>query len=74
MPVLAIGGATSGGPLAEQMLLEVAENVTEWSCWERPPGFRQRLPELLSAALLEFLAGADRQVVESRQNTTIARR
>ena len=23
--------------------LEVAENVTEWSCRDRPPGFRQRL-------------------------------
>jgi pimeloyl-ACP methyl ester carboxylesterase len=74
VPVLAVGGATSGGPLVEQMMLEVAENVTGMVVPGAAHWIPEETPELLSAALLEFLAGADRQVVGSGQNTAMAPR
>lgn len=74
VPVLAIGGATSGGPLVEQMMLEVAEDVTGMVVSGAAHWIPEETPGLFSAALLEFLAGADRKVVGGGQNTTMSPR
>jgi pimeloyl-ACP methyl ester carboxylesterase len=71
VPVLALGGATSGGALVEQMMLEVAENVTGMVVPGAAHWIPEEAPEVFSAAMLEFLAGADREVVGSAQNATV---
>jgi pimeloyl-ACP methyl ester carboxylesterase len=60
VPVLAVGGATStSGPLVEEMMREVAENVAGL----RVPGTAHWVPEenpqVLVHAVLEFAAAAD---------------
>ena len=53
------------------MMLEVAENVTGMVVPGAAHWIPEETPELFSAALLEFLAGADRQVAGSGQTTTV---
>jgi pimeloyl-ACP methyl ester carboxylesterase len=57
MPVLAVGGATStSGPLVEEMMLEVAEDVTAARVPRTGHWIAEENPTAFTAALLEFIA------------------
>jgi pimeloyl-ACP methyl ester carboxylesterase len=57
MPVLAVGGATStSGPLVEEMMREVAADVTSTRIPETAHWIPEENPTVFTAALLEFIA------------------
>jgi pimeloyl-ACP methyl ester carboxylesterase len=59
VPVLAVGGATStSGPLVEEMMREVAENVTAVRVPQCAHWIPEENPTALTAALLEFFEPA----------------
>lgn len=59
VPVMAIGGATStSGPLVEEMMHEVAENVTGVRIGDSAHWIAEENPAEFTIALLEFLARA----------------
>ena len=56
IPVLAVGGATStSGPLVEEMMREIAENVTGVRVPRTAHWIPEENPEALTDALLEFV-------------------
>jgi pimeloyl-ACP methyl ester carboxylesterase len=59
IPVLAVGGAIStSGPLVEQMMHEVAEDVTGIRIPDTAHWIAEENPEAFAAALLDFVGGA----------------
>jgi pimeloyl-ACP methyl ester carboxylesterase len=56
VPVLAVGGAMSGGSIVEQMMLEVAETVTGMVVPRAAHWIPEEAPEAFTAALLKFLS------------------
>ena len=60
MPVLAVGGATStSGPLVEEMMREVAEDVTGVRVPRAAHWIAEENPQVLVAALVNFLRPAE---------------
>jgi len=58
VPVLAVGGATStSGPLVEEMMREVADDVTGLRVPRAAHWIPEENPVLLAAALVDFLSG-----------------
>jgi pimeloyl-ACP methyl ester carboxylesterase len=59
MPVLAVGGATStSGPIVEEMMREVADDVTGVRVPATAHWIAEENPKALTAALLKFLTDA----------------
>lgn len=61
IPVLAVGGAMStSGPLVEQMMREVAQNVTGARIPRTAHWIPEENPEAFTSAVLEFTGSPDR--------------
>jgi pimeloyl-ACP methyl ester carboxylesterase len=66
IPVLAVGGATStSGPLMEEMMREVAEQVTALRVEGAAHWIPEERPDALAAALIEFVDPAQATAINS---------